>query len=105
MYDTFKEMVKDIFDNEDFIQYCYINGFQYKCIVSSISNDDDFTLAGLVDMVNFHLDIQVDDIGIERPKANDKVIFRDKTYKVSHVDEDSALATIRIYLISTSKGK
>ena len=105
MYDTFREMVNDIFENEDFIQYCYINGFQYKCIASHITGGEDFTIAGLVDMVNFYLDIQVSDIGIERPKPNDKVIFRDKTYKVSQVDEDSALATIRLYLISTSKGK
>ena len=105
MYDTFKEMVNDIFENEDFVQYCYIDGLRMKCVASYVSNGDEFTVAGLVDLVNFYLDIQIKDIGVRYPKTNDKVIFRDKTYKISHVDEDSALATIRIYLISTSKGK
>ena len=105
MYDTFKEMVKDIFENEDFIQYCYINGIKYTCLVSSISNDLGFTEVGLVDYVNFTLDIQIDKFNGLFPKPNDKIIFRNNTYKVSHTDIDSALATIKIYLISTSKGK
>ena len=105
MYETFKEMVKDIFDNEDFIQFCYINGFKYKCLVSAISNEFGFTEVGLVDYVNFTLDIQIADITKDIPKENDKILFRKRTYKVSHVDIDSALATCKIYLISTSKGK
>ena len=61
MYDTFKQMIKDIFDNEDFIEWCYINGIKYKCLVSSISNDLGFTEVGLVDYVNFTLDIELSD--------------------------------------------
>ena len=105
MYDTFKDMVKDIFDNEDFTQYCYINGIKYKCLVSGFDNGFEYTVAGLVDTVNFTLDIQVADDPTLRPKQNDKVMFRDKVYKVASTDIDSALATIKIYLISTSRGK
>ena len=105
MYDTFKEMVKDIFDNEDFIQYCYINGIKYKCLVSGIDNGMEYTVAGLVDTVNFTLDIQLADIPVRQPKQNDKIVFRDKEYKVASTDIDSALATMKIYMISTSRGK
>lgn len=105
MYDTFREMVKDIFDNEDFTQECYINGFKYKCLVSSMDNGFEYTVAGLVDTVNFTLDIQIADNPTYMPKQNDKIIFRDKVYKVASTDVDSALATIKIYMVSTSRGK
>lgn len=105
MYDTFKQMVKDIFENEDFTQFCYINGIKYTCLASGIDNDQGFTIAGLTDMVNFTLDIQIDQFHGQFPKPNDKIVFRDKVYKVSHTNIDSALATIKIFLISTSKGK
>lgn len=105
MYDTFKEMAKDLFDNEDFVQYCYINGFKYRCIVSSIDNGMQYTIAGLVDTINFTLDILIADNPTYRPKENDKIIFREEEYKVAATDIDSALATMKIYMISDSRGK
>jgi hypothetical protein len=39
------------------------------------------------------------------PEENDKVQFRNKFYKISHIDTDSAGATIKLFLISLSKGK
>lgn len=105
MYDTFKQMVKDIFENEDFIQYCYINGIKYTCLASGIDNDLAYTQVGLSDYVNFTLDIEIEQFHGQFPQPNDKIIFRDTIYKVSHTNIDSALATIKIFLISTSKGK
>ena len=106
MYDTFRNAIADIFNNPDFTQIVYLNGIQYKCLVSTVNNDVAFTEAGLVDMVNFTLDIQVTDQSRNNiPKQNDRVTFRGKQYKIAHVDTDSALCTFKLYLISNSKGK
>ena len=38
------------------------------------------------------------------PEENQRVKFRNKWYKISHIDTDSAAASIKVYLVSTSKG-
>lgn len=105
MYDTFRNMVNDIFNNPDFTEFCYINGIKYTCLVSPVTNDIAFTEAGLEDLVNFYIEVQlVDQNKNNLPKENDRVKFRNKQYKISHVDIDSALSTLRLYLISNSRG-
>ena len=55
MYDTFRNMINDIFNNPDFIEFCYINGIKYKCLVSNVEDGVLYTEAGLEDTVNFSL--------------------------------------------------
>lgn len=103
-YDVFKQMISQLYNNPDFIEPCWVEGRQYKCICSSIGDGTLFTDAGMVDEVNFTLDLQL--ATLDRvPKQNDKIVFREKTYKVSHIETDSANTTIKIYMISNSKGK
>lgn len=104
MLDAFKQMIQQLYENEDFYQYCYVEGRKYKCFCSSIGDGISFTDAGMVDEVNFTLDLQLRTLD-RMPQENDKVEFRNKFYKVSHVDTDSANTTIKLYLISLSKGK
>lgn len=104
MYDTFKDTIADLFNNPDFVQYCYIEGFKTKCFCSSVGNNIMFTEAGMVDEVNFTLDVQIAKLD-RLPQQNDKVIFRNNEYKISHTQTDSADASMKLYLISLSKGK
>ena len=103
MDNTFKDLVKQIFNIQAFTQTVYINGFETKCIQSNVSNDILYTEAGRVDDVNFSLDLQVDSLD-KIPKEGDKVIYRDETYKIAYTLFDSANASMKIFLVSTSKG-
>lgn len=103
MDSTFKDMVAEIFSNQAFTEDVYINGFSEKCIQSSIADNIMYTEAGMVDGVNFTLDLQVDSIH-RMPEEGDKVEYRGKFYKVASTETDSANASIKLYLISLSKG-
>ena len=103
MYQSFKDMVHDLFNEEDFIQDCFIQGFKTKCIASSVSNNLAYTTAGLESEQNFTLDLQIASLD-SIPKEGQKVIFRDKSYKISSTETDSANASIKLYLIALSKG-
>ena len=104
MYQAFKDMVAELFNQPDFVEECYIEGRKYKCICSSVGNGTLFTEAGLVDQCNFALDLEL--ATLDRiPHQNDKIIFRENNYKVSHIDIDSANTTIKVYMIALSKGK
>ena len=103
MDDTFKDLVKQIFQNEAFYEYCYINGFKTKCIQSSISNNIIYTEAGMSDGVNFTLDLEI--AALDRiPVEGDKVQYRQKFYKIASTEVDSANASMKLYLIALSKG-
>lgn len=104
MYDTFQNMIHDLFNNPDLYEFCYIEGFKYKCFCTTVEGGTYYTETGMVDDVNFALDIQMKNLD-RLPQQNDRIVFRDKEYKISHIDTDSALATQRLYLISNSKGK
>lgn len=104
MYDVFKEAISQLFQCEQFTEDCYIEGFKTKCFCSSINDGIAFTGAGMVDQVNFTLDVEI--AALDRlPQQNDKVVFRSKEYKISHIETDSAEASLKLYLIALSKGK
>lgn len=103
MDNTFKDMVAEIFSDEAFTEDCYINGFREKCIQSSISNDIFYTEAGMVDGVNFTLDLEVATLH-RIPEEGDKVEYRHKFYKIASTVTDSANVSMKLYLISNSKG-
>lgn len=103
MDDTFKDLVKQIFNEDAFTEKVYINGFETKCIQSSISNNIIYTEAGMSDGVNFTLDVQLDTLD-RVPAEGDKVEYRDKVYKIASTEVDSANASMKLYLISTSRG-
>lgn len=103
MDNTFKDMVHQIFESQAFTQNCYINGIATKCIQSSISNNILYTEAGMTDDVNFTLDLQI--ASLDRiPVEGDKIEYRHKFYKIASTDVDSANASMKLYLISLSKG-
>lgn len=104
MYDVFKNMISQLYNNPDFVEPCFVEGRQYKCICSSIGNGTMFTEAGMVSQQNFTLDLELATLD-RMPQENDKVFFRQKTYKISHIETDSANTTIKLYLIALSKGK
>ena len=104
MYDTFRDMISEIFNNEDFIEYTFVEGRKYKCVCSPVSNDVSFTEAGLMDTTNFTIDLELATLD-RMPKMNDKLVFRDKSYKVAFIQIDSANTTVKLHLIALSKGK
>ena len=103
MDNTFKDMVAEIFSDQAFTEDVYINGFRQTCIQSSVSNDIVYTEAGLVDGVNFTLDLQLAKVH-RIPEEGDKVEYRGKVYKIASTETDSANASMKLFLISTSKG-
>lgn len=103
MDDTFKNAIHEIFQAKEFLEVCYINGFETTCICSPIGNNFVYTEAGLVDGVNFSLDLQIATLQ-STPHEGDKVQFRGKFYKIASTEIDSANASMKIYLISQSKG-
>lgn len=95
--------MSDLFSEEDLVEYCYVNGIKTKCICSSISNNSAYTMAGLQSEQNFTLDLQIATLH-SIPQEGQKVIFRNKTYKISSTQTDSANVSIKLYLIAMSKG-
>lgn len=103
MYNTFKDMINQLYNNQEFIQYCFIEGYKTKCFCSPITDNLIYTDSGLQSGVNFSLDLHLDQLD-RIPAEGDKVIFREKTYKIASTEVDSVGACLKIYLISTSKG-
>ena len=103
MDSTFRDAISQIFSEQAFTQDCYINGIKTKCIQSSISNNILYTEAGMTDDVGFTLDLQI--ATLDRiPAQGDKLEYRDKVYKIASTEIDSANASMKLYLISPSKG-
>ena len=98
----FQKMINDIFSVEDFLEDVFIESIHYKCIVSPITDNISFSDTGLVDEENFTIDIKLP--VSKMPKKNDKVKFRDENYKINFIEKDSANTSIKIHLVSLSKG-
>lgn len=103
MDDTFKTMIESLYQNEAFTEWAYIDGFKTKCFVSSLTDNLVYTEAGLQSDCNFVLDVLIESLP-HFPNEGDKVVFREKTYKISSFERDSANVCVKLYLISTSKG-
>ena len=102
MQNPFQKMMNDIFNCEDFLEDVFIESIHYKCIVSPIVDNVTFSEVGVESEENFTLDIK---LPISKmPKKNDKVKFRDENYKINFIEKDSANTSIKIYLVSLSKG-
>ena len=102
MKNPFQKMMSDIFSVEDFLEDCFIEDRHYKCIVSTITDNISFAETGLVDEENFTLDIKLP--VSHKLKKNDKVKFRDENYKINFIETDSSNTSIKIHLVSLSKG-
>ena len=98
----FHKAIADIFNAKDFLEDCFINNVEYKCICSSIDDSVVYGDIGSVDDVNFTLNIKLP--LAKMPTRGDKVRFRNEVYKISNVTYDSANASIALHLQSTSKG-
>ena len=103
MYDSFNSMIDELYDNQQLYQFCYVEGFKTKCFCSPIGDNLIYSDGGLQNGVNFSLDLHVSQLD-RIPNEGDKVIFREKTYKIASTELDSVGACLKIYLISTSKG-
>ena len=98
----FNKAIDDIFNCKDFLENCTIGQTVYDCICSAIEDGVVYGDIGSVDDVDFTLSIK---LPLERiPSRGDKVMFRNKNYKISNVTYDSANASIKLHLMSVSKG-
>ena len=102
MQNPFQKMMSDIFSVEDFLEDVFIESIHYKCIVSPIIDNVSFGEAGLVDEEDFTIDIKLPISKI--PKKNDKVKFRDENYKINFIERDSANTSLKLHIVSLSKG-
>lgn len=93
----FDYLVEDIFRCKDFVEYCVINNKQIPCIVSAISNLEVYTEYGVDDGISFYLQIKVTDY---RPTKNDRVTYKDVTYKIESFTTDSTGKTNNVFLKS-----
>ncbi len=97
----FEKMMGVIFANKDFLQKCYINNIEHDCIISSVNEDMVFAEAGLEAGQTFTIDLKLPISPM--PKINDKIIYRDKEYKISNIATDSANQSIKLSIIALSK--
>lgn len=97
----FEKMMQTIFSNKDFLQKCYIENIEYDCIISSINEDMVFAEAGLETGEVFTIDLKLPISPM--PKINDKVIYREKEYKISNIATDSANQSLKLNIIALSK--
>jgi hypothetical protein len=98
----FEKLMTDIFNNEDFLEPVAIDGINYSCIVSTLSDGFAFTEAGREAEETFSIDLKLPIKNM--PQINSKVIFRGGNYKVSSIETDSANTSIKLVIIGTSKG-
>lgn len=99
----FQKFMDDVFSNEHFLEECFFENINYKCIVSPISEGIVFGDSGLENEEMFTLDIKLPMHKI--PKKNDKVKFRGKMYKVSDTaTTDSANTSVKFTIYALSKG-
>ena len=102
MQNPFQKMMEDIFNCEDFLEDCFIEGLHYKCITSSIVDNVTFSEVGVESEENFTLDIK---LPISKmPKKNEKVKFRDNWYKISFIETDSSNTSLKLHIVALSKG-
>ena len=97
----FEKMMKAIYSNRDFLQKCIIENIEYDCIISSTDNDVLFAEAGLQNGVNFTIDLKLPIYPM--PKVNNKVIYKDKEYKIANIVSDSANQSIKLSIVALSK--
>ena len=98
----FDRAISDIFKCPDFLEGCIIDGLVYACICSALDENIIYSDAGRVDDEAFTLDLKLP--LQKKPKIGSLVKFRGEDYKVSYIDTDSANASIKLHLQSTSKG-
>jgi hypothetical protein len=96
------ELFGDIFDHKDFQELCTINGDLYVCVCSSISDEVAFVDTGAENPALFTLDLKLP--LHKQVKINDKVKFRERLYKISSIDFDSANASLKLHLCELNKG-
>ena len=102
MQNPFQKMMSDIFNCEDFLEDCFIEGQHYKCITSPIVDNVTFSEVGVESEENFTLDIK---LPISKmPKKNEKVKFRDENYKINFIERDSANTSLKLHIVALSKG-
>lgn len=102
MQNPFQKMMEDIFNCEDFLEDCFIEGLHYKCITSPIVDNVTFSEVGVESEENFTLDIKLPISKI--PKKNSKVKFRDEWYKINFIEKDSANTSLKLHIVALSKG-
>lgn len=100
---VFEKFMTDIFSNEDFLESVYFGNIHYMCIASAVSDGIVFAESGLESDETFNLDVKLPMHKL--PEKNDKVKFRNKTYKVAdNAVIDSANASVKFTIIALSKG-
>ena len=102
MENPFQKMINDIFSVEDFLEDCFIEGQHYKCITSPIVDNVTFSEVGVESEENFTLDLKLPIS--HKLKKNDRVKFRDENYKINFIETDSSNTSIKIHIVSLSKG-
>ena len=102
MQNPFQKMMSDIFQCSEFLEDVFIESIHYKCIVSPIVDNISFSEVGVESEENFTLDIL---LPVSRmPKKNSKVKFRDEWYKINFIEKDSANTSLKLHIVSLSKG-
>ena len=102
MQNPFQKMMSDIFQCSEFLEDVFIESIHYKCIVSPITDNISFSEVGVESEENFTLDIL---LPVSRmPKKNCKVKFRDEWYKINFIEKDSANTSLKLHIVSLSKG-
>ena len=102
MQNPFQKMMSDIFQCSEFLEDVFIESLHYKCIVSPITDNISFSETGLVDEENFTLDLRLPIS--HKLKKNDRVKFRDENYKINFVERDSANTSLKLHIVTLSKG-
>lgn len=95
---AFEKMIDDVFTVPQFIQYFTTNdGTNVVTISYEVDTDSLYSEFGFVENVSFYLTCKVKDY---QPKKGEKIIFRNKKYKIDSFTADSFNLTYKIFLKS-----
>lgn len=99
---VFDKAISRIFKDKNLVDVCILNGTQYTVIKSKTIQDISYNI-GSVDEENFTLDLQLPIFPMV--KQNDRITYRNKQYRISHFQVDSTETSVKLYIITNSKGK
>ena len=101
MSDPFRQVINDIFSDENFTASATFGEAVVPVIVSAIPAEEKITQFGLDEGVSFTIQVKTSDLAAA-PKRNDLITYQGKEYRADRVELESSGIVWKIYLKSKS---
>ena len=97
---AFEQMIQDVFNVKDFIEYFTYGEQKIKCIAYHIDTDPSYTTFGFDDNVSFYITCKASDF---TPEKNLHITFRNVLYKIDSFQLDAFGLSYKIMLKNSFK--